>query len=215
MKRYKIGIISDIHARAAPLQQALDIFSREAVDDIYCAGDIAGYYEELPACIDLLQQAHCKTIIGNHDQDYLDKHNAEDTLEVRYLLSLASTASFTLAHKKIYMVHAEPPTASHGGIKLLDQQGEVIEERLHNWTRQLQDIKQDILIVGHTHQVFALQLGDVFVINPGSTAFNHSCMILELPELRVRTYVLEDTPIIKCWNFSMLHRSGSPYPSGD
>jgi predicted phosphodiesterase len=59
--------------------------------------------------------------------------------------------------------------------------------------------------VGHTHQVYAEQLGKVFVVNPGSSIFNHSCMILSLPDLQLQTFSLGGQEIVKCWNFSMLH----------
>ena len=69
----------------------------------------------------------------------------------------------------------------------------------------LSGFEHDVLIVGHTHQVYAEQLGEVFVINPGSSVFNHSCMILSLPDLSVQTYALGKQEIVKCWNFSMLN----------
>ena len=42
----KIGLISDVHAAAGPLQEALRIFGEERVEAILCAGDIAGYGTE-------------------------------------------------------------------------------------------------------------------------------------------------------------------------
>jgi putative phosphoesterase len=103
------------------------------------------------------------------------------------------------------VVHANPPAEQHGGIKLLDQQGEIRQDRIDEWSITLEEFEYDVLIVGHTHQVYAEQLGEVFVINPGSTVFNHSCMILSLPDLTVQTYSLGNREIIKCWNFSMLN----------
>ena len=44
-----------------------------------------------------------------------------------------------------------------------------------------------------------------FSVNPGSSAFNHSCMILSLPDLGVREFALGNREIVKCWNFSMLY----------
>jgi predicted phosphodiesterase len=38
----KLGLISDVHASPASLQEALEIFARENVSDIVCAGDVAG-----------------------------------------------------------------------------------------------------------------------------------------------------------------------------
>ena len=63
----------------------------------------------------------------------------------------------------------------------------------------------DVLIVGHTHQVFSEQLGDVLVINPGSTTFNHTCAILTLPEMKVDIFPLSNKEPILCWNWSMFN----------
>jgi len=50
----KIGLISDVHATIAPLRDALSIFQQEDVDIILCAGDIAGYGNELNQTIEQL-----------------------------------------------------------------------------------------------------------------------------------------------------------------
>ena len=201
----KLGLISDVHSSPVPLRQALEIFDRENVSDIVCSGDIAGYYETLEPTIDLLIQYHCKTIVGNHDQSYLESHaDIENQKESRFLKGLPQTLELEIEEKRIYVVHAQPPSSQHGGIKLLDQNGAIIQQRKDYWRNELEEYDYDVLIVGHTHQVFAEQLGDVFVINPGSTQFNHSCMILSLPELKVQTFALENKDIVKCWNFSMI-----------
>jgi putative phosphoesterase len=201
----KIGLISDVHSSPVPLKQALDIFDKERVSDIICAGDIAGYYETLEPTINLLIQKNCKTIIGNHDQTYLEAYpELHNTKESRFLRELPQTLELVIEDKRIYVVHAHPPSSQHGGIKLLDQDGDIIQQRKDLWCGELQDFDYDVLIVGHTHQVFAEQLGEVFVVNPGSSAFNHSCMILSLPDLKVQIFALENKEIIKCWNFGML-----------
>jgi putative phosphoesterase len=199
----RIGLISDVHSSPEPLRQALEIFDREKVDDIICAGDIAGYYDTLPETIELLANSNCRAIIGNHDQSYLSETAAERSPMRDYLQQLPQTLDLVIEQKRMFVVHANPPSEQHGGIKLLNQQGEVKAERKELWTSTLSDLDRDILIVGHTHQVYAEQLGKVLVINPGSTVFNHSCMILSLPEARVETYALGNQDFVKCWNFGM------------
>lgn len=209
----KIGLISDVHANPDALAEALSIFNNEQVSEIICAGDIAGYFDALSPCIELLKRYHCKTICGNHDQTYLQQHSDNPHTEnYRFLEALPETLRLNIQNTSIYVVHAEPPSLQHGGIKLLDQQGELINSRVQQWEKKLAPLDTDILIVGHTHQLYAEQLGDVLVINPGSSNFNHSCMILTLPEMSIQTYALENREIIKCWNFSMLYGSGSPLP---
>ena len=48
----RIGLISDPHATAAPVAEALSLFKAAEVDSIFCAGDIAGYGNELEATLD-------------------------------------------------------------------------------------------------------------------------------------------------------------------
>jgi len=202
----RIGLVSDVHSSPGPLGQALEIFSNERVHQIICAGDIAGYYDTLAPTIELLVQSNCEAIVGNHDQSYLEKAPREDESPIRaYLELLPQTLDLEIEQKRVLVVHANPPSEQHGGIKLLDQQGQVMQDRKDAWSMTLAELEHDVLIVGHTHQVYAEQLGDVLVVNPGSTVFNHSCMILSLPDLRVQTFALGKQKIVKCWNFSMLN----------
>ena len=202
---YQIGIISDVHSSPEPLREALALFEQKAVDRVICAGDIAGYFDTVTPVVELLQASGCDAIVGNHDQYFLEKSSPETYPQAyEYLSRLPTTLSFEVEGKRILVVHANPPDEQHGGIKLLNQDGELIEERLALWRENLKNLACDILIVGHTHQVYAEQLGGVFVINPGSSAFNYSCAILTLPEMQVDTYALTGREIIKCWRFSLL-----------
>ena len=204
----RIGLISDVHSSPTALAEALQIFEQQRVDDIICAGDIAGYYGTLLPTVQLLIQSGCKAIIGNHDQSWLEqsdgKENTEHSSEIRdYLQQLPETLELTIEGKRLFVVHANPPNEQHGGIKLRNRYGDIVAERKMEWTKSLVDFDHDVLIVGHTHQVYAEQLGRVLVINPGSVPFNHSCMILSLPDLSVETYALGERKITYCWNFSM------------
>ncbi len=59
-----IGLISDVHAAPEPVAEALAIFTQAGVDQVFCAGDIAGYMDELEPTIKLLVDNGCKTIMG-------------------------------------------------------------------------------------------------------------------------------------------------------
>ena len=197
-----IGLISDVHATAAPVAEALSIFEKARVDTILCAGDIAGYRDELEQVIALLDKNGCRSILGNHDVLYLDHYGDDpDDRAVAYFKGLPTMIEKTINGKRVYMVHAHPPDACHGGIKLLDRFGELQAERIACWSDRLRPFDYDVLIVGHTHQVFTEYLGDILVINPGSSAFNHSCAILHLPEMRVQTFALSGKAIERTWNW--------------
>ncbi len=198
----KLGLISDPHAKPAPVAEALTIFRQQQVDSIICAGDVAGYFDETDPVIALLTENNCQTVLGNHDESFLEAHaEAKDSSACSFLSALPLKLEYQFEGKRIYVVHAHPPESLHGGIKLLDVDGELIAEQKQYWKQQLQDFAYDVLIVGHTHQVFAEKLGHVLAINPGSTQFNHTCIILSLPEMRVQLFSLEGKQPLKSWNW--------------
>lgn len=208
---FSIGIISDPHSTTAHLADALRIFSNKKTDMIICAGDIAGYgQDELNQTIELLQKHDCLMISGNHDDISDEKLRLSyDSASLSFLDALPKQLTLEIEKNKIYVVHASPPDKQHGGIKLLDQEGNIIKKRLKEWQTKLNDFEYDILIIGHTHQVFSEYINNTLVINPGSTTYNNSCMILSLPDKTVTTYPLLNNKIIKSWNWGLFYKSQS------
>ena len=200
----RIGLIGDPHARLTPVADALALFARLGVSRIFCLGDIAGYGDELEATWDCLQQAGCESILGNHELWYLQKHQDQNDPLARGFAALPRVRDLTLAGKRVYLVHASPPRSVRDGIRLLDESGNVIPQQQSYWAERLQDFEADVLIVGHTHQVFATQLGKPLVINPGSSGFNHSCAVLTLPELHCEFHALGGRPLRRSWNWGMM-----------
>ena len=92
----RIGLISDVHSSPEMLAQALAIFADEQVDEIICAGDIAGYYDSLLATVELLQHSGCKAIVGNHDQAWLEQNQTAANPEITAATIPVSTASCPL-----------------------------------------------------------------------------------------------------------------------
>lgn len=207
----RIGLVSDVHSSPRMLQEALRIFRDAQVDDIICAGDIAGYYDDLVPTVQLLRKAECKTILGNHDQSWLEKSPPTEDPDIRsWFEQLPQTLELEVQGLRLFVVHANPPSEQHGGIKLRNREGEIVEQRKQDWAERLSEYDYDVLIVGHTHQVFAENLGGMLVINPGSVPFNYSCMILSLPDLGVETFALGGREIVNCWNFSMVFGGDQP-----
>ena len=201
----KIGLISDVHATVEPLNEALILFRQNRVDTVICAGDIAGYGEELDQTVKLLIESECQVITGNHDVWYCDEPGDEEKKWIKdYFSSLPETLDFSADGKHLYVVHASPPSSNRKGINLLDEHGHVMPEREAQWKNTLENFGYDVLIVGHTHQVFAEKLGNTLVINPGSTKFNHACAILTLPELAVQVFPLSNKEPLKAWNWGQM-----------
>lgn len=180
----------------------MSIFSEAGVEHTLCAGDIGGYGVALDETVELLLAGHCTAIQGNHERWLLERNESVVKAETRhYLEALPGVVEMTVEGKSLYMVHASPPQSVSEGIRLLDMEGNPMEEERRRWSDSLSDFDYDVLVVGHTHQVFAEQLGGTLVINPGSSAFNHACAILTLPEMEVQWFALSGREISKVWNW--------------
>jgi len=198
----QIGLIADVHSASAPVREALAVFRRERVDTILCPGDIAGYGTELEPTVELLIDSGCRAVLGNHDLWWLSGPDCVAGGDVEtYLQSLPTAIELSVAGKQLYMVHARPPESLMDGIRLLDENGTLIPEQRDRWADYLKTFSFDVLVVGHTHQVFAERLGDVLVVNPGSTRFNHTCAILSLPAMEVRIIPLGGRTPVPAWNW--------------
>ena len=204
-----------MHATPEPVAEALALFKSRGVDRIFCPGDIAGYGADLDRTVALLLDHDCEAVLGNHEVWYLDKHASDkETPASRWFGSLPRVLQLTIEGKRLYMVHASPPDSVKGGIRLLDIDGNLIEAEKARWSKQLQGFQHDVLLVGHTHQVFCEQLGDTLVINPGSTLFNHTCAILSLPEMTVEWFGLSGKQPVKAWHWGDETLSGYKKPAG-
>ncbi len=200
----KIGLIGDIHATPDPVAEALAIFRKQGVDRIFCVGDIAGYGEELDQSIALLKQSGCQSILGNHELWFMERqqeNNASDAFG--FFSRLPKFLSLTIEGRNLYLVHASPPQSAMKGIQLLDETGQVMGDQKKIWENYLINFAYDVLVVGHTHQVFIEKLGRTLVINPGSTKFNHTCAILSLPDMTCEIHALSGKAPLTVWNWGM------------
>lgn len=206
---HRIGIVSDPHASPGTLWEAMEIFRQREVDTILCAGDIAGYGSDLDRTVELLIESGGHAVLGNHDLWWLaadDKRKRGETFA--YMAGLPSTVDLDIEGIRIHMVHGSPPDRVMNGIRLLDEEGRIIPEQQLLWNERLASLPYEALIVGHTHQVFAERFGNLLVVNPGSTCFNHTCAILFLPERKLEFVSLGGKEPLLSWNFSMLRTRG-------
>ena len=200
----RIGLISDVHAAPEPLQLAWNVLRQQDFELIFCAGDVAGYGTELDATVKLLLEYRCRVVLGNHDLwSIWASENKFDNQTYQFLRTLPVQDNLNVADTDLCMVHGSPPDSLMEGIKLLDENGEIVPAQMAFWSEALAGCPCDVLVVGHTHQVFAEKLGKVLVVNPGSTVFNHTCAIISLPEQEVRFFALGNTPPVKSWHWGL------------
>ncbi len=63
----RIGILSDIHGNYEALKAVLGELDKMGVSEIYCLGDVVGYYSQVNECCDELRARNIPCLMGNHD----------------------------------------------------------------------------------------------------------------------------------------------------
>jgi len=62
-----IALISDIHGNYTALKEVLAEIDRLGITEVYCLGDVVGYYTQINECCDELRRRDVKSVMGNHD----------------------------------------------------------------------------------------------------------------------------------------------------
>jgi len=169
----RILIVSDIHANWPALSAV-----RESCDVCLFLGDLVDYGTDPVPCIDWVRRNAHHSIRGNHDHGaahgvtvtggigfkYLTGATRPLTRQTlgeadrRFLAELPVTKALTLDGKRFLLVHATPR----------DPLDEVAPADAAFWARRLDGVEADIVCTGHTHQQYAIEVGNMLVINPGS-----------------------------------------------
>lgn len=172
----KIGLISDLHANAPAVRSVIsDLISKEP-DEIFCAGDIVGYYPFPDETIDIIDSKRIYSVKGNHDEalltgdttgfsihaaraiDWTRRNISERSISL--LSELPTSLRRDVDGVDLSMVHGSPRIPLNEYISPND----VTDRRIKSWFDEV----PDVLVLGHTHKPFKKRVDGVLVINPGS-----------------------------------------------
>lgn len=175
----RIAFISDLHADVHALEAALKQIERLGCDSIVCVGDLVDgglFPNEL---ISVLRERGIPCIRGNHDRWALGHGSAADPCgeatdmpydataadlsgeSLRFLAALPLSWSSEVEGVRISVHHARPSSDMDGVYPELARHVELCG--------MLDDAEADVLVVGHTHVAFCIEVGDRgMVANPGA-----------------------------------------------
>jgi len=176
---HRIALISDIHGNAIALSRVLASIANVGVDQIVCLGDVATLGVAPREVLDMLRDAHCPCIAGNHD-DYVLSGALDDghapTPELRDAIQwcrelmtpadMAFVSAFDAglllplgAHHRLQLFHGSPTSNL---VNLLpDTPGDALDSLLG-------EPSGVVLAGGHTHIQMLRQHRGVLLVNPGS-----------------------------------------------
>lgn len=162
----KIGIISDIHGNYEALKAVLAELDKLNISEIYCIGDVVGYYSQVNECCDELISRNILCVMGNHDWYMVGGGFCPRSTSVNACIAYQRKVitaknlnwlnSFPV-HRQIHNIHM-----LHGGWS--DPMDEYIQPTEAYFTR----INGAIFISGHTHIQSIQKFKDKIYCNPGS-----------------------------------------------
>jgi putative phosphoesterase len=196
----RIVIISDIHGNLAALQA----LPEARYDQLWCLGDLVNYGPKPHEIVQWIKGNANVVVRGNHDNAVgfnVDpqcsppfKRLAEATMrftqsvcsndDTEYLRSLPIQTELNVGAVNFYLVHATPTDPLFG----------YCPEDSERWEKEIEWIRSDVLVVGHTHTPFIRKVKATTIVNPGSlgqpkTGRPHSCYaIWEDGDLSLKEY---------------------------
>jgi putative phosphoesterase len=169
----KIAILSDIHGNLEALEAITGSF-----DELWVLGDLVNYGPDPAAAVDFVRKHAALVICGNHDhaigfgadprcspafreaaramQAYTESVLSDG--QKAYLRQLPLTAEREAAGKRFFLCHAAPS----------DPLFQYSPAEPAFWKPEAAPVNADVLLTGHTHLPFILDLGTQLVVNPGS-----------------------------------------------
>ncbi len=162
----KIAFISDIHGNFEALKTVLAELDRMRVTEIFCVGDVVGYYSQVNECCDELRRRGIQSVLGNHDW-YLgfggfcprSKSVNECLIYQRKVIT-----SENLNWLKSFRVQTQIDNIQvvHGGW------GDPIDEYIKPNEEYFQRLSGITFVSGHTHVQSLHRFGEKTYCNPGS-----------------------------------------------
>ena len=159
-------IMSDIHGNYEALSEVMKKADEMGVSDIYCLGDIVGYYCQVNECCDELRKRKVKCVLGNHDWYMVSGTKCERSRSVNDCLAyqrkmirkdhLEWLASLPVIRyeKGISMVHG-------GWLNPIDEYMDLKET-------YFEEIEGNVFASGHSHVQQVKRFQEKLYCNPGS-----------------------------------------------
>lgn len=162
----KIGLISDIHGNYEALKAVLAELDRMNVSDIYCLGDVVGYYLQVNECCNELITRQIPCVMGNHDWymaggGFCPRSKSVNDCLV-YQRKVITGANINWLKSFPIQRQIENINMLHGGWS------DPIDEYLQPTQEYFSKINGEIFISGHTHIQTLQKYSGTTYCNPGS-----------------------------------------------
>ena len=175
----RILVIADIHANYRALGAVLEAFG--FADEIWCLGDIVSCGPCPQQCIELLRDACCLVVRGNHDTPE-SAGGMVGAAALDYLLGLPLALTATGDGVSYRLVHGSPSDPLSGSLRP-DTDRQVL-------AREVGQCQEACILCGHTHMAMMLELCGETIVNAGTIGqprdgdYRAQCVLIERGRVR-------------------------------
>lgn len=162
----KIGIIADIHGNYEALKSVLTELDKMNISNIYCLGDVVGYYSQVNECCSELITRKIPSVMGNHDWYMagggfcLRSKSVNDCLE--YQRKVITPENLNWVKSFPLQFHLNNIRMLHGGW------ADPIDEYVQPSEEYFSKISGKTFLSGHTHVQTLQKFNEKTYCNPGS-----------------------------------------------
>jgi putative phosphoesterase len=161
-----IALISDIHGNYVALKEVLKAIDNLKIYEIYCLGDILGYYPQINECCEELRKRRIKCVLGNHDWYMISNTRCQRSKSVNdcllYQRNIISNDNLKWISSFPVFRKIENLSLVHGGWN------NPIDEYFIPTQEYFEHMPNLFFASGHSHKQMIKQFGDKVYCNPGS-----------------------------------------------
>ncbi len=169
----KLALISDIHGNIYAFLEVLKDIKNKGIsfENVYCLGDSVGYGTKPDDVVNLLKEYSITSVLGNYDKTVAFYKSGDEIKDFQkwtvdrvseenkaYIREFKENISFSFKDKKILLTHASPNSIKeYVFFDDIDKQNQISK-----------NLKEDIVVFGHTHIPYKKYVNDKLFINAGS-----------------------------------------------
>ena len=176
MTEKKIAIISDIHGNSIALNEVIRDIQNRSIDTIINLGDSLYGPLDPKGTFELLKSYNIISISGNQDRIILENLNhTSESITLEYVKSQLDSEiiewlkqlPFDTIIDDICCVHASPQSDSEYLLETFNE-GAICMKDFAEIEKLLRDIKQKIVVCGHSHVPNIVETDNKLIVNSGS-----------------------------------------------
>jgi predicted phosphodiesterase len=161
-----IALISDVHGNFEALKEVLKEIESLGVKEIYCLGDITGYYVQVNECCNELRKISCKCILGNHDWYMVSNTGCKRSKSANDCINYQKEI---ITEENLDWLTVLPIFRKIGELSIVHGGwNEPLEEYLYPDEEYFEKFPNNYFATGHTHKPIIQKFGQKLYCNPGS-----------------------------------------------